>query len=325
MRGGLVTGSPPIERDLEHDLHRHRAPLTGYCYRMLGSIHDAEDAVQDTLIRAWRALPRMSDPTGLKPWLYRIATNVCTDMAKSRTRRALPLDLGPPGTASSPMSIDMSHAWIEPAPDHLTLATADPADVTLSRETVRLAFVAALQLLTPRQRAVLILRDVLRWPAVDVARLLDTSVTAVNSILRRARATIAGNGLQPGPGEPPSSELLSAYIDAFTRQDVDALVRILHDDAMIEMPPYDLWLRGIHEISSWLRDTDAMSRHHPVRVHANASAAVALYRRPDDRSSPFPHAIHVLDTSDDRITAIHAFIQPDLFAAFGLSDRFDET
>jgi RNA polymerase sigma-70 factor, ECF subfamily len=313
-----------IDPDLERDLHRHRAPLIGYCYRMLGSIHDAEDAVQDTMIRAWRALPRLSDPTGLKPWLYRIATNVCIDMTTARTRRALPVDLGPPGTAGTPMSIDTSRAWIEPAPDLMTLATADPADIALSNESVRLAFIVALQRLAPRQRAVLILRDVLRWSAADVAELLATSTDAVNSGLRRARTTIAEHGAVHGRDQAPSSELLAAYIDAFRRHDVDALVRILHDDAIVEMPPYDLWLRGVAEISTWLRETDSMSRHHPVPVRANGSTAIALYRQPDDGSIALPHAIHVLDVIDDRITAIHAFIQPTLFAVFGLATRLGE-
>jgi RNA polymerase sigma-70 factor, ECF subfamily len=303
-------------------LEQYRRELTGYCYRMLGSIHEAEDAVQDTMLRAWRALATFEDRTGLRPWLYRIATNVCLDMLKDRSRRALPVDVAPVATSQARPGRPRPEAtWIQPAPDRLILPPDDdPAERAVSRESVRLAFVAALQRLAPRQRAVLILRDVLRWRAAEVAVLLETSTDAVNSTLRRARAGLAVVDAESARGRPadPDPELLAAYIDAFDRHDVDALVSLLRDDAVIEMPPFDLWLRGRDDIRRWLIAVCALSDHLLTPVDANGSPAAAVYRPRAPGAGHSAFAIHVLDVSDGRIAAIHAFLDPALFGLFGL-------
>jgi RNA polymerase sigma-70 factor, ECF subfamily len=306
-------------------LEQYRRELTGYCYRMLGSVHEAEDAVQETMLRAWKALARFEDRAGLRPWLYRIATNVCLDMLKSRSRRALPRDVAPIGTSDGRL-IDRrpDETWIGPAPDILTLTfVGDPAECAVSRESVRLAFIAALQDLAPRQRAVLILRDVLLWRAAEVATLLDTTADAVNSALRRARSALEGSDRDTAPSEPSvdDRELLAAYIDAFERHDVEALVNLLREDAIVEMPPFDLWLRGRDDIRAWLIAVDAMADHTLVPVNANGSPAVAVYRPEATGGEPIAFAIHVLDVVDGRISAIHSFIDPTLFNVFGLPDH----
>jgi RNA polymerase sigma-70 factor (ECF subfamily) len=308
-------------------LEQYRRELTGYCYRMLGSIHEAEDAVQATMLRAWKSLATFEDPTGLRPWLYRIATNVCLDMSKSRSRRALPMDVAPVGTSQGRL-IDRrpEETWIGPAPDSLTLGSdGDPAEHAVSRESVRLAFIAALQHLAPRQRAVLILRDVLRWRAAEVAVLLDTSAGAVNSALRRARSALEGIDRDSAPSEPSADDrkLLAAYIDAFERHDVEALVALLREDAIVEMPPFDLWLRGLDDIRDWLIAVDAMADHTLVPVEANGSLAVAVYQPEEPGGEPTAFAIHVLDVAGGRIRAIHSFIDPTLFDRFGLPDHLD--
>jgi RNA polymerase sigma-70 factor (ECF subfamily) len=303
-------------------LELHRRELTGYCYRMLGSIHEAEDAVQDTMLRAWRALARFEDGSGLRPWLYRIATNVCIDMLKGRSRRALPMDVAPVGTgAGRPGDRRPEATWVEPAPDSLILApNGDPAEHASSRESVRLAFIAALQHLLPRQRAVLILRDVLRWHAAEVAVLLETSPGAVNSTLRRARAALPTIDRDSAQSRPPvdDSELLAAYVDAFARHDVDALVALLRDDAIVEMPPFEFWLQGAEDIRQWLIAMDALTDHFLVPVGANGSPAAAVYRPETPGAEPAAFAIHVLDVVAGRISAIHSFLDPGLFERFGL-------
>src|SRR5947209_13527841 len=219
-----------VDSELELRLEQHRAELTGYCYRMLGSAFEAEDAVQETLVRAWRSFDRFEGRAALRSWLYRIATNVCLDMLTGRERRARPMDLGPAQTADSPLGVPLvESAWVEPIPDAKVLASrADPAELSVQRETIRLAFVAALQHLPPRQRAVLILREVLQWQAAEVGELLETSVASVNSALQRARATLAASGASDtSRGEPLSaadSELLSRYVKAFEAYDIPALV-----------------------------------------------------------------------------------------------------
>jgi RNA polymerase sigma-70 factor (ECF subfamily) len=306
-------------------LEQYRRELIGYCYRMLGSAHEAEDAVQDTMLRAWKALATFEDRAGLRPWLYRIATNVCLDMLKSRSRRALPMDVAPVGSSEGRL-VDRrpEEIWIGPAPDSVTLAPGgDPAEHAVSRESVRLAFIAALQRLAPRQRAVLILRDVLRWRAAEVAVLLETSADAVNSALRRARAALEGTDRDTGPDEPSADdrELLAAYIDAFERHDVEALVGLLRDDAIVEMPPFDLWLRGRDDIREWLIAVDALADHTLRPVNANGSPAVAVYRPDEPGGEPTAFAIHVLDVIAGRISAIHSFLDPTLFEIFGLPNH----
>ncbi|HXA31694.1 MAG TPA: sigma-70 family RNA polymerase sigma factor [Acidimicrobiales bacterium] len=317
-----VTATGGISAD---QLEPYRRELVGYCYRMLGSIHEAEDAVQDTMLRAWRALGTFEERAGLRPWLYRIATNVCIDMTKGRSRRALPMDVAPVGTSEGRLDHRRPEAsWIQPAPDGLILPPdGDPADRAVSRESVRLAFIAALQHLAPRQRAVLILRDVLRWRAAEVAVLLETSADAVNSTLRRARQSMSAAGRDSPPSEPSADdrELLAAYIDAFERYDVDALVGLLRDDAIVEMPPFELWLRGRDDIREWLIAVDALANHVLTPISANGSPAVAVYSPAAPGGQPTPFAIHVLDVAAGRISVIRSFIEPTLFELFGLPDR----
>src|SRR6188768_692013 len=237
------------------ELEQHRRELTAHCYRMLGSPFEAEDAVQETLLRAWKSLDRFEGRSSLRSWLYRIATNVCLDMLEGRKRRARPMDLGPAGEPVVENLHTPEVPWIEPIPDGSVVPEGDPAAVTEARETVRLAFVAALQILPPRQRAVLILCEVLRWKASEVAELLDTSVASVNSALQRARATLEARDVTPSTTAPSvdaaDAELLARYVDAFERYDLDALTSLIHEDATQSMPPYDLWLRGRDDIFTW--------------------------------------------------------------------------
>jgi RNA polymerase sigma-70 factor (ECF subfamily) len=312
-----ATGAIPAEQ-----LEQYRRELVGYSYRMLGSIHEAEDAVQDTMVRAWRALSTFEDRTGLRPWLYRIATNVCLDMLKGRSRRALPMDVAPVATGELRRGDARPDAtWIQPAPDSLILPPErDPAERTVTRESVRLAFIAALQHLAPRQRAVLILRDVLRWRAAEVAVLLETSVDAVNSALRRARAALGAVDRDSAPSQPAPDdrELLAAYVDAFERNDVDALVGLLRDDAILEMPPFELWMQGPDDIRRWLLAVDAFGQEQFTPVDANGSPAVAVYRPQAPGGRPKAFSIQVLDIVAGRIGGIHVFLDPALFELFGL-------
>src|SRR3954454_1550633 len=227
------------------DLEQHRSELTGFCYRMLGSAFDADDAVQETMVRAWQGLDRFEGRSALRSWLYRIATNVCLDSLRGRQRRALPMDLSSPEPATTPPTEQLPETtWLEPLPE-------DPAQAAVDADTIRLAFVAALQHLPPRQRAVLILREVLCWQATEVAELLDTTVASVNSALQRARATLAARDLSvngaststAGLGEDERA-LLARYVDAFERYDIASLVTLLHEDASISMPPMSMWLKG---------------------------------------------------------------------------------
>src|SRR3954467_4867071 len=236
--------------DLELELETHRRELTGYCYRMLGSGSEAEDAVQETLLRAWKAMDRFEGRSSVRSWLYRIATNVCLDMLRTPQRRARAMDLGGSVPAEDGLGpILPESAWIMPiADDRIIPVNGDPSEVADARESVRLAFVAALQHLPARQRAVLILREVLRWQATEVADLLDTSVASVNSALQRARAQLGDTELSPdrpvAPLDDAQRELLDRYVKAFEEYDMDALIPLLREDASLSMPPYDLWLSG---------------------------------------------------------------------------------
>jgi RNA polymerase sigma-70 factor, ECF subfamily len=306
------------------ELELYRPELTGYCYRMLASSFDAEDAVQETLVRAWRGLDRFEDRVGLKPWLYRIATNVCLDMLKSRGRRAMPMEIAAAGAARDDRGEARPEAtWVQPIPDELvTPVESDPGEVVVRRESIRLAFIAALQHLLPRQRAVLILRDVLGWRAREVAELLDTSEDAVNSTLRRARSAIAGAELDTVASEPEAVErkLLGRYVDAFERYDVAALVALLHEDVVIAMPPFELWLRGIADATQFLASMeDEGGSDLVVPVGANGSPAVAVWR-PDEQTGAFqPYGLFVLEITEQRIIGIHAFLDPEIFRVFGLT------
>src|SRR6202521_2500139 len=242
--------------ELESELEQYRSELIGYCYRMLGSPFEAEDAVQETLLRAWRGFERFEGRAAVRSWIYRIATNVCLDMLDGRNRRARPMDLGP---AQAPV-VENAHwlpevAWLEPIPDSVLAEAGDPADLAVTRESIRLAFVAALQHLPARQRAVLILCEVLRWKAKEVAELLDTSGASVNSALKRPRETLEASGVSSNDPVPEMDEarkqLLARYVQAFERYDLSALTALIQEDAKQSMPPYDLWLQGRENILAW--------------------------------------------------------------------------
>ena len=322
----------PTSADLERALEQHRAELTGYCYRMLGSPFDAEDAVQDTLVRAWRSFDRFEGRAAFRSWLYRIATNVCLDMLNRRERRARPMDLGP---AREPEAANLNArpeaTWIEPIPDSAVVAAdGDPAEVAVSRETVRLAFVAALQQLPPRQRAVLILCEVLRWKASEVAELLETSVASVNSALQRARATIETSGVSPTDPVPTldesQRELLARYVDAFERYDMDALTSLIREDAIQSMPPFDLWLQGRDDIFAWWWGPGIACRGSRVipAGTANGSPAFGQYKPSASGTGYEPWALQVLEIADGRIVELTFFLDTErLFPLFGLPARLE--
>jgi RNA polymerase sigma-70 factor (ECF subfamily) len=257
----------------------------------------------------------------VRPWLYRIATNVCIDMSKGRARRALPMDVAPVQTGELVRGDVRPEAfWIGPAPDRMVLAEGDPAEQAVSRESVRIAFIAALQHLAPRPRAVLILRDVLGWRAAEVAVLLETSVTAVNSALRRARESVGAADRDLTPREPSTEdrEVLAAYVEAFERDDIDGLVALLRDDAILEMPPFELWMRGPADIRRWMVKADAFGQERFTPVSANGSPAVAVYRTLEPGGVPQAFSVQVLEVVEGRIGAIHVFLDRELFALFGL-------
>jgi RNA polymerase sigma-70 factor (ECF subfamily) len=311
---GQASPASAVPKDVERLLEQHRRELTAYAYRMLGSVFEAEDAVQETLLRAWRGFERFEGRAALRSWLYRIVTNVCLDMLKGRERRAMPMDLGPAGTAQVPLGEPRSEAtWIEPIPDgRVVPAGGDPAEVAESRETVRLAFVAALQYLPPRQRAVLILREVLRWRAAEVAELLGTSVASVNSALQRARAGLAARETVPGetgPSHEASPELLARYVDAFERYDMDSLTALLREDASWNMPPYELWLRGHTDIVGWCLGPGIGCRgSRLVPTAANGAPAFGHFKPADSGEGLVPWSLQVLDVSDGRISGITFFL-----------------
>jgi RNA polymerase sigma-70 factor (ECF subfamily) len=320
------TSDPPLERLLDS----HRRELTAHCYRMLGSGFEAEDAVQETLVRAWKNYDSFEGRASLRSWLYRIATNVCLDMLSSKQRRARPMDFGEPAVAERATLRARGEAtWIEPIADGKVLPEDDPGEVAAARESVRLAFIGALQHLPPKQRAVLILREVLRWKAEEVAELLDTSVASVNSALQRARATLAAQGLDEGavgrPRDDDESELAARYVDAFERYDMEALTALLHEDATLSMPPYDLWLQGERDIVAWMLGPGAKCRgSRMVPVAANGSPAWGQYRRREDGAGYDPWALVVIETRDGKVTGINSFLDTDrLFPAFGLPPRLD--
>ncbi len=312
------------------DLERHRRELTAYCYRMLGSPFEAEDAVQETLLRAWRALERFEGRSSLRSWLYRIATNVCMDSLGGRERRARPMDLGEARSPSGPIGgILPEVTWIEPIPDDRVLAEGDPAEVAQSRETIRLAFVAALQHLPPRQRAALILCEVLHWKATEVAELLETSTAAVNSALQRARATLEqADVADAGRGKlsEHDRELLTRYVDAFQRYDMDALTELIHEDATQSMPPYELWLSGREDIFGWWYGPGIACRGSRVvpTVAANGAPAFGQYKPSETGSGYDPWALQVLEIADRKIVELTFFLATDtLFPLFGLPPRLD--
>ncbi len=309
-------------------LEQYRRELTGYCYRMLGSGFEADDAVQETMVRAWRGLDRFEGRSALRSWLYRIATNVCLDMRRGPQRRALAMDMGPSSTPEAfTGAVRPENAWVSPIADSRVLSdSSDPADVAASKDSIRLAFVTALQHLPARQRAVLILREVLRWQATEVAELLDTSVASVNSALQRARATLAArneDAARTHPVDAAQEELLARYVDAFERYDMTSLVSLLRDDVVMSMPPYDFWLRGTDSMVSWLLGTGSGCRgSRLVATIANGCGAFGSYR-PDGEGGHDPFALQVIEISGGKIVGQHNFLDTNLFAAFGLPDHLD--
>jgi RNA polymerase sigma-70 factor, ECF subfamily len=329
MQDSSLTVKPS---ELEQRLEQHRAELTAYCYRMLGSPFEAEDAVQDTLVRAWRSFDRFEGRAAIRSWLYRIATNVCFDMLNGRERRARPMDLGPAWNPDGPIGRTLPEVtWIEPVPDGLVVpAEGDPAEVAVSRETIRLAFVAALQHLPPRQRAVLILCEVLRWKAIEVAELLDTTVASVNSALQRARATLEASDVSstdPVPAMDESQrELLMRYVEAFERYDMDALTSLIQEDATQSMPPYEMWLNGRENILRWWVGPGAGCRGSRVipTVAANGSPAFGQYKPSASGSGYDPWALQVLEIADGRIVEFTFFLDTErVFPLFGLPLRLE--
>ncbi|MER7637389.1 sigma-70 family RNA polymerase sigma factor [Streptomyces graminifolii] len=303
--------------DLDVRLEKHRVELTGYCYRMLGSSFEAEDAVQDTMVRAWRNYEKFEGRSSLRSWLYRIATNVCLDMLSAGNKRARPVDLSDSTPlAQAALSPRADNTWLEPMPDARVLPTvADPAEAAVAKESVRLAFMAALQQLPPKQRAVLILREVLAWRANEVAELLDTSVASVNSALQRARATLAerdekaADAAVSDPLDEEQRKLLERYVAAFEGYDMAALTALLHEDAIMTMPPFDLWLTGHDDITGFMTTLGSAcegSRLIPVQV--NGLPGFAQYKPDPDTGGYTPWAVQVLEISDGGLTGFHFFL-----------------
>ncbi|HVE97595.1 MAG TPA: sigma-70 family RNA polymerase sigma factor [Mycobacteriales bacterium] len=312
-----------VDAGLERDLEAHRRELTGYCYRMLGSGFDAEDAVQETMLRAWRGADSFEGRASLRSWLYRIATNVCLDALRSTQRRAQPMDLSAPWTADTPLPAPTPEStWVSPiADDRVLPAEVDPAEVAALRDSVRLAFVAALQHLPPKQRAVLVLCEVLKWQASEVAELLNATVASVNSALQRARATLADRDLTAGrtePDDPEAKALLERYVDAFQRYDIDSLVSLIHEDATFTMPPFPLWLRGTTDIAKWYVGQGAgCEGSRLLPIVANGTAGFGAYKQAGE-ARWLPFALQVLEVSAGRFVELHHFLDPALFRAFGL-------
>ncbi|MFF7437757.1 RNA polymerase subunit sigma-70 [Streptomyces sp. NPDC008122] len=312
------------------DLDKYRRELTGYCYRMLGSSFEAEDAVQDTMVRAWKAIDSFEGRASLRSWLYRIATNVCLDALNAGNRRARPMDLtGPTPVAQAQLVKQPEITWLEPIPDGRVMPSAgDPAETALSRESVRLAFVAALQHLPPKQRAVLILREVLAWKASEVAELLDTTVASVNSALQRARATLAEQSPAASDAADPLDEeqkaLLERYVAAFEGYDMKALTALLHEDATMSMPPYDLWLQGHDDIVGWMLGVgEVCAGSKLVPTVANGSPAFAQYH-PDPEGGFSPWALIVLELRDGKVGGMDFFLDTDRwFPLFDLPPRLE--
>jgi RNA polymerase sigma-70 factor, ECF subfamily len=328
--GSVGASAVRTERGFE-ELEQHRRELTAHCYRMLGSPFEAEDAVQEALLRAWRNLEGFEGRSQLRSWLYRIATNVCLDMLKGKERRARPMDLGPNGAHDGPIGEILPEVtWIEPVPDRLVVPEGDPADVAEGRETIRLAFVAALQHLPPRQRAALILCEVLRWKAGEVAELLDTSVASVNSALQRARATIDASDLSADEAtdavDEADRDLLRRYMAAFERYDMDELTTLIHEDATQSMPPYELWMRGRPDILGWWTGRGAGcagSKLLPAPA-ANGLPAFGQYKPREDGTGFDPWALQVVRFDAGRVAEFTFFLSTErVFPLFGLPPRLD--
>ena len=315
------------------DLEFYRRELTGYCYRMLGSAFEADDAVQETMLRAWKAADGFEGRSSLRSWLYRIATNVCLDTLRGEKRRALPMDLGP---ASPPVETYMrpqpaEDLWVTPIPDSRVVPDhGDPAEIAAVRDSVRLAFVTALQHLPARQRAALILCEVLKLPAAEAATVLDSTVASVNSALQRARTTLAGlpEHQRPGKVEPENAELLAKFVDAFQRYDVQALIGLLREDALQTMPPFEMWISGAEDIITWMMQPgpSACAGSLLLPVQANGVRGWAQYKPDPEHGGFVPWGLQVHEVVDGKIGRMTFFLDAErLFPLFGLQDRiFDD-
>jgi RNA polymerase sigma-70 factor, ECF subfamily len=325
----------------------HRRELRALCYRMSGSLHDADDLLQESLLRAWKGLEGFEQRSSLRTWLYRVATTACLDALEKKSARRLPMDLGPPVDASAPMGPPLVDArWLEPCPEELyrddrwsreevdAQRSSTPEERYSQRESVTLAFLASLQLLPARQRAVLILRDVVGWQAAECAELLDVTVAAVNSILQRARDTMAAraNDLRASPpdaADPATSALLARYVQAWERADVPALVALLHEEATLAMPPLSAWLRGAAAIGVSLENMvltpDAAGRFRLLAIQANGRSAFAAYRHDPESGELRAAGIHLLEVKAGRIASITAFLDSSLFSGFGLPQTLART
>jgi RNA polymerase sigma-70 factor (ECF subfamily) len=298
---------------------------------MLGSGSEAEDAVQETMVRAWKASDKLQERAALKSWLYRIASNVCFDMLQGPQRRATPMDMGPASPATASLGDPLGEfAWVQPIADaKIAPDGGDPAEVAASRETLRLAFVAALQHLPPKQRAVLILREVLRWQATEVAELLETSVASVNSALQRARATLETLDLDAATTAPSDvddaqqRDLLQRYVAAFEAYDMSELVKLLQHDAAFSMPPFPLWVVGPDDIVTFMQTTGAKCEGSKVlTTSANGGPAFGIYNPAEDGGYE-GWALVVMETSRGQVSALHHYIFPELFPQFGLPLRLE--
>ena len=306
-----------------------RRELLAYCYRMLGSVHDAEDLVQETYLRAWRSYEGFEGRSSLRAWLYRIATNRCLTALEHRSRRPLPSGLGGPSDDPNlPLAAEQPEmAWLQPIPDALlTSAETDPAAIVAARGSLRLALVAALQHLPARQRSVLILSEVLRWKATEVAELLDTAVASVNSALQRARATLAEMDMEKldSTVDPEQQALLARYVDAFERYDIPALVTLLRDDVVLSMPPWEFWMQGAQDLADWFLGEGIVckdGRLVPLNVNGTAGFGNYHFVRPGLWE---PWAIQVIEVADGKIVGHHNFLYPQSFAEFGLPPRIED-
>ena len=302
----------------------YRRELLAHCYRMTGSLHDAEDLVQETLLRAWKAYDRFEGKSSIRTWLHRIATNTCLTALEGRTRRPLPTGLGGPSSDPTAELVERREVpWLEPLPD-LTEDSADPSVIVGSRESVRLAFVAALQHLSPRQRAVLLLREVLQWKAAEVADAIGTTTTAVNSLLQRARSQLesvgpSANDRLAAPDSTEAQDLLARYIAAFESYDIDRLVELFTAEAVWEMPPYTGWYQGAPDIITLIHQqcpAELPGDMRMIPLVANGQPAAAMYMRAGDQHVPFQ--LHVLDVRNNRVSHVVAFLDDALFTKFGL-------
>jgi len=306
---------------------RHRAELQVHAYRMLGSLEDAQDAVQDALLRAWRSRATYDGRSTFRAWLYRITTNACLRILERRPRRLVPYDAGPAAEVGAGPGAPTELPWLQPYPDRLLDEDPDPGDAVVARETMELAFLAAIQHLPPRQRAVLILRDALDWSASETAAVLEMTVAGVNSALQRAHATMQVrlparlDWATPAGVENAERSLLQRYMEAFERHDTSGLVALLRDDVRMAMPPHPVWYEGRKSVAAFLTDiafTPVSEAHRLVSTRANRQPAFGVYRGEGANARPF--AIHVIKLESGLVAEMDFFLYPELFPAFGLPD-----